>query len=127
MKKSTMITRTRTKKFKTVEEYFSALSPATHDLLQEVRNTIKKAAPDAEEVISYNIPAFKLQGMLVWYAAFKEHIGLYPRTTAIQKFKKELSAYANAKGSVQFPLNKPLPLELIDRIVKFRVKENTEK
>lgn len=92
--------------------------------LQKMRQTIKKAAPQANEKISYGIPAFALNGMLIWFAAFKNHIGFYPRTSAIAAFKKELSAYKGAKGSVQFPFEKPLPLALISRMVKFRVKEN---
>ena len=95
--------------------------------LQKVRLTVKKAAPQAKEKISYGIPAFTLNGMLVWFAAFKNHIGFYPRTSAIAAFKKELSGYKGAKGSVQFPFDKPLPLTLIGRIVKFRVKENLNK
>ena len=92
-----------------------------------MRLTVKKAAPQAEEKISYGIPAFTLNGMLVWFAAFKNHIGFYPRTSAIAAFKRELSAYNGKKGSVQFPFDKPLPLPLIGRIVKFRVKENLRK
>lgn len=92
-----------------------------------MRLTIKKAAPQAKEKISYGIPAFTLNGMLVWFAAFKNHIGFYPRTSAIVAFKKELSAYKRAKGSVQFPFDQPLPLPLISRMVKFRVKENLAK
>ena len=95
--------------------------------LQKLRLTIKKAAPQAKEKISYGIPAFTLNGMLVWFAAFKNHIGFYPRTSAIAAFKKELSVYKGAKGSVQFPFDKPLPLTLISRMVKFRVKENLSK
>ena len=92
-----------------------------------MRLTVKRAAPQAKERISYGIPAFTLNGMLVWFAAFKNHIGFYPRTSAMAAFKKELSAYKRAKGSVQFPFDKPLPLPLISRIVKFRVKENLGK
>jgi len=113
-------------KFKTVEEYFSALPPGIKTKLEEIRKTIAKTAPGAEEVISYNMPAFKLNGMLVWYAAFKEHIGFYPRPSGIEVFKKELSAYKMAKGSVQFPIDEPLPLSLVKKIVKYRVKENQE-
>jgi uncharacterized protein YdhG (YjbR/CyaY superfamily) len=117
----------RTKKFKTVDEYLSALTPKTRGLFQEMRSTIRNAAPKAEELISYNIPAFKQQGMLVWYAAFKTHIGFYPRVSAIEAFKKELSLYKGAKGSVQFPMDKPLPLSLVSKIVKFRIKENSKR
>lgn len=95
--------------------------------LQKMRLTIKKAAPQAKEKISYGIPSFTLNGMLVWFAAFKNHIGFYPRTSAIAAFKTELSAYKRAKGSVQFPFDKPVPIPLISRMVKFRVKENLSK
>lgn len=114
-------------KFKTVEEYFSVQPEHTRALLEELRKTIKKTAPKAEEVISYNIPAFKQEGLLVYYAAFDKHIGFYPTPSGIKAFKKELSAYKGAKGSVQFPLDEPLPLSLISKIVKYRVKENTGK
>lgn len=92
-----------------------------------MRQTIRQAAPKAEEVISYQMPAFKFYGMLVYFAGFNNHIGFYPTTSAINKFKKELSAYAGAKGTVRFPLDEPLPLKLVERIVKFRVKENAAK
>lgn len=92
-----------------------------------MRLTIKKASPQAKETISYGIPAFSLNGMLVWFAAFKNHIGFYPRASAIAAFKKELSAYKGEKGSVQFPFDKPLPLPLVRRMVRFRVKENLSK
>jgi uncharacterized protein YdhG (YjbR/CyaY superfamily) len=111
-------------KFKTVGEYFSGLPAKSKVLLQEIQRTIRQAAPEAEEVISYNIPAFRLNGVLVWYAAFKNHIGFYPRTSALAAFKKELSIYKRGKGSVQFALDQPLPLDLIRRIVLFRINEN---
>jgi len=117
----------RNKKFKTVDEYMSLLPPQTRALMQEMRGAIRKAAPSAEEVISYNIPAFRLQGMLVWYAAFEKHIGFYPRGSGIEAFQKELSGYKSAKGSVQFPIDEPLPLNLITKIVKYRLKENLQK
>src|SRR6476619_4242042 len=114
-------------KFKTVDEYIGTFPVATKKIMQQVRKTIKDAAPEAEEVISYNMPAFKQEGMLVFYAAYKEHIGFYPTPGGIEAFKKELAIYSSAKGSVQFPLDKPMPLALITKIVKFRVKENLEK
>lgn len=89
--------------------------------------TIKKAAPDAGEAIKYQMPTFTLKGNLVHFAAFKKHIGFYPVPTGIEAFKDELSVYKTAKGSVQFPLDKPIPFDLISRIVKFRVKENLDK
>ena len=92
-----------------------------------MRLTIRKAAPQARETISYGIPAFTLNGLLVWFAAHKTHIGFYPRASAIAAFKKDLSAYKGAKGSVQFPFDEPLPLLLVSRIVKFRVKQNLSK
>ena len=113
-------------KFQTVEEYIATFPPKTKKFLKDIRATIKQAAPQAEEAISYNMPAFKLHGMLVWYAGYKEHIGLYPKTTVIQAFKKDLEGYKQSKGTIQFPLDQPLPLDLITRIVKYRIKENQE-
>jgi len=115
---------TSSKKFKSVDEYLASLPATTRVLLQELRSRIQKTAPEAEELISYNIPAFKLNGILVWYAGFKNHIGFYPKTSAMQAFKEELSAYKGAKGSVQFPLDRPLPLSLVSKMVKYRIKEN---
>lgn len=113
--------------FITVEEYFASLTPKTRGILKEVRKTIKNAAPGSKEVISYNIPAFRLKGVLVWYAAFKEHISLFPKTSAINYFKNELSEYQVSKGTIKFPVNKRIPLKLISRIVKYRVGEQTKK
>lgn len=107
-----------------MDEYLASLPATTRVLLQELRSRIQKTAPEAEELISYNIPAFKLNGILVWYAGFKNHIGFYPKTSAMQAFKEELSAYKGAKGSVQFPLDRPLPLSLVSKMVKYRIKEN---
>lgn len=118
---------TTSKKFKTVDEYLSAFPQNVKDILAELRKTIKQAAPHAEELISYNMPALKLNGILVYYAAYNKHIGFYPTASGIEVFKKELSGYKFAKGSIQFPLDKPLPLELIIKIVKFRVAKNLEK
>ena len=92
--------------------------------LNKIRQAIRKAAPGAVECIAYQMPTFRLNGNLVHFAAFKEHIGFYPVQTGIEKFKKELSVYKQGKGSVQFPLDRPMPYELITKIVKFRVKEN---
>lgn len=110
-----------------IAEYIERYPTDVQELLQSMRRTIKKAAPKAEETISYKIPAFRLNGMLVWFAAFKNHIGFYPGAEAIKVFKDELSAYKSAKGSVQFPFDKPLPLALVSRIVKFRVEQNLKK
>jgi uncharacterized protein YdhG (YjbR/CyaY superfamily) len=114
-------------KFKTVDEYIGTFPVATKKIMQQVRKTIIDAAPEAEEVISYNMPAYKQEGMLVFFAAYKEHIGFYPTPGGIEAFKKELSVYNSAKGSVQFPIDKPMPLALITKIVKYRVKENLKK
>ena len=92
--------------------------------MEQIRNTIKQAAPEAEEAIKYAMPTYVLNGNLVHFAAFKNHIGFYPVPSGIEAFKQELSVYKGAKGSVQFPLDKPMPLDLISKIVKFRVKEN---
>lgn len=110
-----------------IDEYISSFPPEVQEILKNIRRVIKESAPDAEEKISYQMPAFVLNGNLVYFAAFKNHIGLYPTPSGIAAFKDELSQYKGAKGSVQFPLNKPMPYELISRIVKFRVAENTEK
>jgi uncharacterized protein YdhG (YjbR/CyaY superfamily) len=112
---------------KAIDDYIRGYSREVQQLLQSMRQTIKKAAPKAEETISYNIPAFRLSGMLVWFAAFKNHIGFYPGAEAMKVFKDELSAYKSAKGSVQFPFDQPLPLALVGRIVRFRVKQNLSK
>jgi uncharacterized protein YdhG (YjbR/CyaY superfamily) len=114
-------------KFKTVDEYLSTFPATTRRILQEVRQTIKKAAPQAEEVISYNMPAFKLHGVLVYYAAYQKHIGFYPTPSAIKAFEKQLAQYQNSKGAVQFPIDQPMPVELITKIVQFRVRENVAK
>ena len=113
--------------FKNIDEYIAIQIPEVKILLEQMRQTILKAAPEAEEVISYNMPAFKYQGMLVYFAAYKNHIGFYATPTGHSEFKDELSAYKQGKGSVQFPLSKPLPLDLISRIVAFRVNENLKK
>ena len=114
-------------KFKSIDDYFAAFPAGTKAILIELRKTIKTAAPAAEEVISYNMPALKQNGILVYYAAYKAHIGFYPTPSAIEAFKKELSKYESSKGAVRFPLDQPLPLSLITRIVKFRIKLNQEK
>ena len=110
-----------------VDQYIQQFLPNTQKALQQLRNAITKAAPGAEEVISYKIPAYKFHGMLVYFAAYENHMGFYPTPSGIEAFKEELSAFKGAKGSVQFPLDKPLPLDLVSNIVKFRAKENLEK
>ena len=109
---------------KNFNEYIIAFPVETQKIMERLRETIKKAAPEAEEVISYGMPSFRQNGRLLYFAAFKNHIGFYPMATGIDAFKTKLSAYKWAKGSVQFPLQKPLPLDLITKIVKFRVNEN---
>jgi uncharacterized protein YdhG (YjbR/CyaY superfamily) len=117
---------TRTK-FDNIDVYIASFPEETRKLLEELRATIRKAAPEAKETINYGMPTFTLKGNLVHFAAFKNHIGFYPTPSGIESFKKELSAYEGAKGSVKFPLAKPIPFDLISKIVKFRVKENLEK
>lgn len=112
---------------KTIDEYIADSPKEIQPTLTKIRETIQKAAPDAKETINYGIPTFTLNGNLVHFAGFKNHIGFYPTPSGIEKFKKEISAYGWAKGSVKFPLDEPIPYELIGKIVKFRVKENLEK
>lgn len=111
---------------KNIDDYIEGFPEEIQSKLQQVRTTIKETAPDAKETIGYGIPTFKLNGNLVHFAAFKNHIGFYPTPTGIEEFEKELSVYKQGKGSVQFPLDKPMPLGLISKIVKYRVKRNYE-
>jgi uncharacterized protein YdhG (YjbR/CyaY superfamily) len=113
--------------FETVDEYIANQPPEIQVLLLQVRNAVKEVAPDAQEVISYQMPAFKKDTILVWYAAFKNHIGFFPKTTVMEQFKDRLVQYKTSKGTIQFPYDKPLPLELIKEIVKFRLKETAQK
>ena len=114
--------------FKTIDEYIKASPKDVQSILQRLRLTIQKAAPEAVETISYQMPTFKLNGKgLVYFAAFKNHIGFYPIPSGIEAFKKELSRYKQGKGSVQFPIDKPIPYDLVRRIVRFRAKENRER
>jgi len=110
-----------------IDEYIAAFPQNIQERLQAIRAIVREAAPDAEEIIKYQMPTFMLKGNLVHFAAFKNHIGFYPTPTGIEAFQKELSVYKGAKGSIQFPLDQPLPLELIGKIVHFRVAENLEK
>ncbi len=116
-----MTKETKEKPVSTIDEYTAGFPKDVQKIMEQVRATIKKAAPEAEEKISYAIPTFLLNGNLVHYAAFKNHIGFYPTPTGTEEFKKELSVYKTGKGSVQFPLDQPMPLDLITRIVKFRI------
>lgn len=117
----------KTVSINSVDGYIAGFPPKTKVLLEKLRAAIQKAAPKAEEVISYQMPAYKLDGMLVYFAGYDKHIGFYPMPSAIAAFQKEIAGYKQAKGSVQFPLDKPLPLALVTKMVKFRVKENLEK
>jgi uncharacterized protein YdhG (YjbR/CyaY superfamily) len=110
-----------------IDLYIAGFPEATQQVLKQVRATIRAAAPDATEIINYGIPTFFLKGNLVHFAGYKNHIGFYPTPSAIDAFKKELSVYKGAKGSVQFPLDKPMPLDLIRKITQFRVKQHLEK
>lgn len=112
---------------KNIDEYIADFPDDVRNILRQIRSTIKKAAPKAEEAIKYAIPTFVFHGNLVHFAAFKNHIGFYPAPTGAAAFKKELSVYKTGKGSVQFPLDEPMPLKLITKIVKFRVKETLDK
>lgn len=112
---------------KNVDEYIARQPPEVQEILEKLRQAIKKAAPQAEEGISYTMPAYKYHGVLVYFGVYKTHIGFYPTGNGIAAFKKELSAYEGSKGTVRFPLDKSLPLGLITKIVKYRVKENLAK
>lgn len=112
------------RKFKTVDEYIGAFPADIQIKLKEIRKLIREAAPKADEMISYNMPGYKQNGMLVYFAANKAHLGFYPATTKLDEFGKELSKFNGTKGSIHFPYDAPLPAKLISRIVKFRIKEN---
>lgn len=110
-----------------VDQYIAGFPPATQALLKGLRDVLTKAAPKAEESISYGLAAYKLHGPLIYFGGFKAHIGFYPTGTSLAQFDDELAPYKRSKGTVQFPLDKPLPLKLIEKIVKYRVKENEAK
>ncbi|HEX2393989.1 MAG TPA: DUF1801 domain-containing protein [Bacteroidales bacterium] len=110
-----------------VDNYISGFSPDIQKILKEIRKIIRNAAPEAKEMMNYGIPTFKMGENLVHFAGFKNHIGFYPTPSGIMAFKKELSVYKSSKGSVQFPLDKPIPYDLIKNITEFRVKELTQK
>jgi len=109
-----------------IDEYISGCPEDIQGKLKELRETIRKAAPGVEEKISYMMPAFTLNGILVYFAAQSRHIGFYPTSSGVKAFINELGSYKTSKGAIQLPLNSPLPLELITRIVKFRVRENAD-
>jgi uncharacterized protein YdhG (YjbR/CyaY superfamily) len=116
------------KKAETIDEYIADFPVEVQKIMEEIRTAIKKVAPTAEESISYAIPAFKLNGVyLVYFAGFKNHIGFYPAPVGMEAFKEEFSTYKTGKGSVQFPLNKPMPFDLITRIVEFRLEQALRK
>ena len=112
---------------KDIDEYIAGFPNDVQKILEKIRLTIRKAAPDAEETIKYQMPTFTLNGNLIHFAAFKKHIGLYPVPRGSETFKDELSKYEGAKSTVRFPLDKPIPFALISKIVKFRVKKNLER
>ena len=111
------------KKFSTIDEYITSFPKEIQEILEKIRKTISEAAPSAKETISYQMPTFKLKKNLVHFAAFKNHIGFYPTPTGNESFKEELSPYVFGKGSIKFPLNKPIPYDLIKKIVNRRVTE----
>jgi uncharacterized protein YdhG (YjbR/CyaY superfamily) len=113
--------------YKNIDDYIASFPKDLQIILEQMRTIIRKTAPKAEEVISYGMPAFKLNSVLVYFAGYKNHIGFYPMPSAIIAFKKELSIYKSSKGAVQFPLDKPLPSALITKMVKYRIAENLQK
>jgi uncharacterized protein YdhG (YjbR/CyaY superfamily) len=113
--------------YKTIDEYIQTFPENIQAILEKMRQTIRKTAPESAETISYGMPAFKLHSILVYFAAAKNHIGFYPTASPIVAFKKELSSYKTSKGAIQFPLDRPIPYDLVEKIVKFRVKENSAK
>ncbi len=115
------------KQFSSVDEYINTAPENVRGLLQALRQAVKETAPEASEKISYGMPYFSLNGRLLYFAVFRNHIGFYPMASVIKIFKKDLSDYQTSKGTIRFPLDKPLPLPLIRKIVKYRVKENLVK
>lgn len=112
---------------KTIDEYIKSFPNEVQDMMQELRKTIKKVVPEAQETIAYGIPTFKLHGNLVHFGGYKSHVGFYPAPSGIEAFSKELVQYKTGKGTLQFPLDKPLPLELIRKVVEFRKEQNLAK
>lgn len=113
--------------YKTTDEYIERLTGVAREKIEELRAIIRSAAPKAIEKISYSMPAFDQNGIIVYYAAFKDHVSLFPTSSGIRHFAKELEQYKTSKGTIQFPIDQPLPRELIERIVKFRLGENLSK
>ncbi len=114
-------------KAENVDEYIARFPKETQKILKQIRKAVKQAAPEAQEIISYGMPAYKLNGILLYFAAFKKHIGFYALPSGNEAFKKEISTYKTGRGSIQFSLGKPMPIDLITKIVKFRAKENLQK
>ena len=114
-------------KFKSVDEYIAAFPKNIQIILQELRQAIRDAAPEATEVISYQMPAFRLNGNLVWFAAFKNHVGFFPTSSVTEAFKERLLSYKTSKGTIRFPIDEPIPFDLVKEIVRFRVQENSSK
>jgi uncharacterized protein YdhG (YjbR/CyaY superfamily) len=115
------------RQYKNIDEYIAGFPKDIQDILQNLRRVIHEAAPEAEETISYSMPAFKLNGILVYFAAFKDHIGFFPTSSGVSAFSKELAPYDTSKGTIRFPLDEPIPVNLIKKIVKFRAQENRNK
>lgn len=115
------------KVFNSIDEYIATFPRNAQSILEEIRQAIREAAPQAEEAISYQMPVFNLNGVLVWFAAFKNHIGFYPKASAIEAFKEKLSAYEISKGTIRFPINEPILFDLIKEMVRFRATENLAK
>ena len=111
-----------------IDGYFKVFPPDVQEIMENIRRTIKEVAPGAEEVISYRMPGFRLNGrLLLWFAAFKQHIGFFPTASGVEAFKDKLTGYKTSKGTIQFPLDKPIPYDLISAIAKFRVEESATK
>jgi uncharacterized protein YdhG (YjbR/CyaY superfamily) len=111
----------------TIDDYIEAFTPDVQRILKKIRLTIRRAAPQAEEKISYRMPAFAMNGDLVYFAAFKKHVGVYPPVRGDDKLRKELARYRNDRGNLRFPLDEPIPYDLIARVVRFRIKEHAER
>jgi uncharacterized protein YdhG (YjbR/CyaY superfamily) len=119
--------KTPKKEYKAIDDYIATFPKNIQSILEEMRQAIRDSAPEAEEAISYQMPTFKLNSNLVYFAAFKNHIGFYPTSSPIEAFKEDLSDYEVSKGTVRFPLNKPIPLDIVKKMVRYRAKENLDK
>ena len=112
---------------KIIDEYIAAFPPEVQAILERIRSMIRAAAPEAEEKISYQMPAFTLGGDLIYFAAFKKHIGIFPPVKGDEKLRKEMAPYLGEKGNLKLPLNKPIPYDLIKRVIEFRIQEHLER